>query len=337
MGERKFFSGLPQSMDKHGVRGPDRMRTQFYWPDDENAVAPSPVRRMSRSNNRDDSAAWECASQYEDQTAGRRDRKNKQMQSRIEFYDYVEPTRKPPAVENSPPVNGEINHEVEVLTEQFSETKIEDKPPKQRSYEYDDDSDEEYYERKQRASRTQLNRIRPDEFEMRRRSRPRPVYTDYDDEFVYPIRTSSRERFDLPPRRYYHEDYARRERPLPRRMAYDYPDYQDTPARDFEPIDRDFYYEEPPSSTSKPPRAPNGMSDGVKSPPPPAPLKSTLRRAMSICSDAPSEVSRAMSRRHLKSNIFFNDKELLEDQPRPRTIRESAAMSKVCVGLPDIE
>lgn len=470
MSERKFFSGLPQRLEKRAGQGPDRQRTQFYWPDDENkpeVQKVTPHRRLSRSSSRD-SSAWEMNSEQEQQQAMVKDRKNKQLQSRIEFYDFVDcendnSNRKEPVQRNQPPVrevnypkpisqdnysnqdydrkitvdsdlhqpeyepiiknipvdnkNGKFNNnnkndEIFEVQERIHEIKLEN--PQQQKTPYpkintnsvnsknyyennDNESDDEYggvdrkrqqpdYVRREnsRQSQQQLNR-RPDKYrgtewedyddrKVNARRPPRPLY-EYEDEFIYPVRTSSRERFDLPPRPrpqydndYYSRPYDRRERPMPRRMTSNYdPDYYDDryfeppspstqpppPQRRIdgeydEPIDRDFYYEEPARETIKQNSISNGYtnnnnnSNNSTSGPshnnkvygkPPRPL----RRTMSICSDAPSEISRAMSQRHLKSNIFFTDRELLHTQPRPKTIREFAANSKVCVGLPDID
>lgn len=352
MAERKFFSGLTPRMVEHRAGGrPDRMKTQFFWPEDETCIH-MPVqhtKRVSRSNSRD-SPPWEQTSQYGGENATViRERKNQQLQSRIEFYDFLHNQKEPVANSKSKNVSGDVQKDVnamhamqeklsEVRLEQAVETKL---PPAsiQCDQTFEIDSEDEYYEKKrcQQRIRPFVDYGRPS-LPRTIVSRPRIFYTDYEDEFMYPVRTSSREHFDLLPRPNRTQHY--RERPLPRRMTYDDYDerYSEATApstmnkrEEFdEPIDRDFYYEEPAKNIELEPsnKLINAEEKTVKRP---------LRRTMSICSDAPSEISRAMSRRHLKSNIFFNDKELLENQPRPRTIREAAAMSKVCVGLPDIQ
>lgn len=257
-------------------------------------------------------------------------------------------------------------YNIEVVNEAMKDINIDDKrppkPPSARRIDYDSyDSDDEYLREKRRLRKLSSRGIgyRQDareEYEYRKppssRRPPRPNY-DYDDEYGFPIRPSSRERYErydgIPRNRGNHyDDFDSRPigRPpaSPRRNVDEYCDdrYYDgapTPRRnipeyDFEPIDRDYYYEEPlKDNQSNSPRQKsltNGHTQDHQEP-----QRRPLRRAMSICSDAPSDISRAMSQRHLKSNIFFTDRESVNSEPRPRTVRDSAT-SRVSVGLPDI-
>lgn len=88
MASRKFFSGLPDGMMTSTTRGPNRLQTNFYWPDETNAVgAPS----RSKLRNRSMSTASVMSQVSADNEESRR-RKSKNMQSSIEFYDMVDVT-----------------------------------------------------------------------------------------------------------------------------------------------------------------------------------------------------------------------------------------------------
>lgn len=395
MSQHKFFSGLTPKMENRTRHGPNRQQTQFYWPEDANKQAPA-NRRMSRSSSKDSGGTNWDASNYDTDQANRaiRERKNKQLQSRIEFYDVVDevPAKKSVDVNQNEiskkkvvhsddegkndvnkERNGEKNHvngdsankkveetqnnhkSIENLEERIHEIHLDDSPrapPSKRPDNDSYDSDEEYQRERRRMkkipSRSSKRQDSWEEYENREIRRPPPSRRpprsnyEYEEEYYPPNRAISRER-------YRYDDYdsrpIARPPPSPRRYVDEYPAAEDryydappTPRRylmdpDYEPIDRDFYYEEPPKEAlpPTPPRQriiPNGTTSPVKRP--------LVKRAMSVCSDCPSEISRAMSQRHLKSNIFFTDKEAIATNPRPRTVRDSA-VNRVCVGLPDLE
>lgn len=390
MSQHKFFSGLPPKMENRMKSGPNRQQTQFYWPEDSNqTLSPTRNRRMSSSSKDSGGTNWD-ASNYDKDSANKaiREMKNKQLQSRIEFYDIVDEPKpkgkkldanqnevtKKIGVEEKNTFNGTTksngdgnnngktetpeHKSMENLVERVHEIHLDEqqssprKKPTLPSRDYDSyDSEEEYRERRRvpgkLPSRSSKRQDSWEEYESREVRRPppsrRPVRSnyEYDDEYYPPNRGVSRER----PRRereIYDEYDSRpiaRPPPSPRRFVEDYPEdrYYDGPLTprklidtDYEPIDRDFYYEEPAKDLPPTPTRPkvNGSISPVK--------RNLVKRAMSVCSDCPSEISRAMSQRHLKSNIFFTDKEALATNPRPRTVRDSA-VNRVCVGLPDIE
>lgn len=410
MSQHKFFSGLPPKMEGRTKSVINRQQTQFYWPEDSNKPV-TPNRRMSRSSSKDSGGTNWDASNYDTDVAkeAMRERRNQQLQSRIEFYDVpVEAPKKKVLDENQNDVtksqehrdgkvNGTENKEVngkhangsgdkgdeknventkettnnrksiENLVERVHEVHLDESVSmkgSRRPNDYDSyDSDDEYQRERRRPikkipSRTGKRQDSWEEYENREIRRPPPSRRpprsnyDYEDEVYAPNRSMSRERY----RREYFDEYdsrpIARPPPSPRRYVDDGPPddryYEGPPAprryvmdTDYEPIDRDFYYEEPPQDSRPPTPSRQKVTqkitqkvgqNGTVSPGKRTPVK----RAMSICSDCPSEISRAMSQRHLKSNIFFTDKEALTTNPRPRTVRDSA-VNRVCVGLPDIE
>lgn len=400
MSQHKFFSGLTPKMENRTRHGPNRQQTQFFWPEDGNKQVPS-NRRMSRSSSKDSGGTTWDASNYDTDSANRaiRERRNKQLQSKIEFYDVVDEVHQEKKgvdvnqnviikkveqkeVEakdrngdegklqknvNGTHANGDTGDKkvvqeaqnnrksIENLQERIHEIHLDESPPAPASRRRDDDSydsDEEYQKRRMKKipSRSSKRQDSWEEYENREIRRPPPSRRpprsnyEYEDEYCPPNRAISRERYR---RDYYDEIDSRpiaRPPPSPRRYVDDYPPedrYYEVPPiprrymvdPDFEPIDRDFYYEEP-SKEALPPTPPRQrvLQNGTVSPVKRTPVK----RAMSVCSDCPSEISRAMSQRHLKSNIFFTDKEAVDTTRRPRTVRDSA-VNRVCVGLPDLE
>lgn len=399
MSQHKFFSGLPAKMENRTKTVQDRQQTHFYWPEDSNKPV-STNRRASRSSSKDSGETNWDVSNYDTDSANKaiRERKNKQLQSRIEFYDVVDEVQNKKRFDvnqndvtkkigqnegevknerNGKDLNGTHNNggyedkkienskeaqndrkSIENLGERIHEIQLEESSSakvNRRPNDYDSyDSDEEGQRDRRRPikkipSRASKRQDSWEEYENREIRRPPPSRRpprsnyDYDDEYYPPNRAISRERYRREPYDEYDSRPIARPPPSPRKYADDYPtderyyEGQPTPRRymmesDYEPIDRDFYYEEPSKETRPPtPTRPKVIQNGTVSPVKRTPVK----RAMSVCSDCPSEISRAMSQRHLKSNIFFTDKEALQTNPRPRTVRDSA-VNRVCVGLPDI-
>ncbi|CRK92435.1 CLUMA_CG006002, isoform A [Clunio marinus] len=86
---RKFFSGLTdQMMTKHS-NGPNRQRTNFYWPNETNSEEFVSARNRMRNRSMS-TASLMSHSQASTDTEESKRRKSQQNQSKIEFYDMAD-------------------------------------------------------------------------------------------------------------------------------------------------------------------------------------------------------------------------------------------------------
>lgn len=91
----KFFSGLTDKMMNRGGSGPDRQRTNMYWPDEEDSVpaneySHTPTSRQRTpstrtSSSRNSSIGYDSQSENDVNT---KELVKKQQESKIKFYDY---------------------------------------------------------------------------------------------------------------------------------------------------------------------------------------------------------------------------------------------------------
>lgn len=90
MSNGKFFSGLTDTMMKHGPK-PDRQRTNFFWPDDSNAKSVVEEKRDARrSSIKSPERELYISHNASLEVASPKNLHAKQQSSKIEFYDEVE-------------------------------------------------------------------------------------------------------------------------------------------------------------------------------------------------------------------------------------------------------
>lgn len=90
MSDRKFFSGLTDGMMKRNVtRGVDRQQSHFYWPDETDMEQVPPPRHRMRNRSLSN-ASLVSQSQVSSDNEVSRQRRSKQNESKIGFYDMVD-------------------------------------------------------------------------------------------------------------------------------------------------------------------------------------------------------------------------------------------------------
>lgn len=90
MSDRKFFSGLTAGqMTRQYPNGPNRQRTNFYWPDETDSEQFVPSRNKMRNRSLS-TASLMSQSQASTDTEESKRRRSQQNESKIEFYDMAD-------------------------------------------------------------------------------------------------------------------------------------------------------------------------------------------------------------------------------------------------------